>query len=613
MGTRLINRLVLWVAFQMVVSPFPLAEGSVRRTVLRDGVDGVNLALIGDTVLLVCNHNETAASSWVRFKPDETLDTGLAATRETDGLGTELSFQMSAGLNDTSYRCRIRNQLDNEVFVSGRLKILLGENINISCVKPAKCAVEGETIHVPCTFTGKPQPKVSVTKIDGPSGKEAVLNQTEITFENITMNSQGTYEIKAVNELENKTLSVSLIVGVNICVAPATVRLSVPSPVSCFTSAAVNYKVKGAPLPTVKWSWSPSFPSGNALQGTPNTVVNKDGTFTVSVNLTILNLQTSYRPVEFIVTAENSISSPETELFKLNITCSFSPPATYFKEQTQNSFNLLITDSPDDDRLRATSYNATVWSLSDSAKKLTVVRHPSGLTEILIAHLDADTSYNVEVVAWRPGYESTPARGIVSTLEESDCLPFLLYDASSMSVYVNWTYNCKGNEHFKRVTSYIIVYESMIDYRRLSLDDETLQYTFRDLYPNNTYNFTVIATVHSGPPRLSNMVKISTKSYFSCEECPVLEAASSISCNAGLISGVAVFAVLFLATLLFSLYLYLLRRKDGVPDSERRLPDKLPSVGKVESGIEMQPSRLYAESKAKPMSTPAVSDYAQVS
>eukprot|EP00118_Oscarella_pearsei_P023108 m.272527 g.272527 ORF g.272527 m.272527 type:complete len:532 (+) comp40564_c1_seq5:65-1660(+) len=531
MGTRLINRLVLWVAFQMVVSPFPLAEGSVRRTVLRDGVDGVNLALIGDTVLLVCNHNETAASSWVRFKPDETLDTGLAATRETDGLGTELSFQMSAGLNDTSYRCRIRNQLDNEVFVSGRLKILLGENINISCVKPAKCAVEGETIHVPCTFTGKPQPKVSVTKIDGPSGKEAVLNQTEITFENITMNSQGTYEIKAVNELENKTLSVSLIVGVNICVAPATVRLSVPSPVSCFTSAAVNYKVKGAPLPTVKWSWSPSFPSGNALQGTPNTVVNKDGTFTVSVNLTILNLQTSYRPVEFIVTAENSISSPETELFKLNITCSFSPPATYFKEQTQNSFNLLITDSPDDDRLRATSYNATVWSLSDSAKKLTVVRHPSGLTEILIAHLDADTSYNVEVVAWRPGYESTPAR----------------------------------------------------------------------------------ATVHSGPPRLSNMVKISTKSYFSCEECPVLEAASSISCNAGLISGVAVFAVLFLATLLFSLYLYLLRRKDGVPDSERRLPDKLPSVGKVESGIEMQPSRLYAESKAKPMSTPAVSDYAQVS
>ena len=208
--------------------------------------------------------------------------------------------------------------------------------------------------------------------------------------------------------------------------------------------------------------------------------------------------------------------------------------------------SLQVFDSPDNDRLQATEYFISYWQFTSSVKNLTIQRDPSGQTSVHLIDLNPSASYNVRVVARNGPFYSQPADHIFATLKENDCIPTLRRVRVDPLV-INWTYVCEGSQTLKEITSYVIVHESPKDYRQFSVEKVVNEYSFCDLHFNTTYNLSVTAVTQNGAMRKSNVLSVSYTEMTTVKASPD---------NTGLIAGVAVLGVLFVASGLIALYLF---------------------------------------------------------
>ena len=211
--------------------------------------------------------------------------------------------------------------------------------------------------------------------------------------------------------------------------------------------------------------------------------------------------------------------------------------------------SLQVFDSPDNERLQATEYFISYWKFTSSVKNLTIQRDPSGQTSVHLIDLNPSASYNVQVVARNEPYYSQPADHVFATLKENDCIP-TLRRVHVDPLVINWTYVCEGSQTLKEISSYVIVYESPTDYRRLKVEKVVTEYSFCELLFNTTYNLFVTAVSRNGVLRRSNSLSLSINES---SETTTVKASSD---NTGLITGVAVLSVLFVASGLIALYLF---------------------------------------------------------
>ena len=103
----------------------------------------------------------------------------------------------------------------------------------------------------------------------------------------------------------------------------------------------------------------------------------------------------------------------------------------------------------------------------------------------------------------------------------------------------------------KEITSYVIVYESHTDYRRLRVGKVVTEYSFPELLFNMTYNLSVTALTRNGVLRKSNIQSVSINKY--SDEVATVTASSN---NTSLVAGVVVLGVLFVSSGLVALYLF---------------------------------------------------------
>ena len=212
--------------------------------------------------------------------------------------------------------------------------------------------------------------------------------------------------------------------------------------------------------------------------------------------------------------------------------------------------SLRVSDSPDNDRLKATDYFISYWQFTSAMNNLTIQRDPSGQTSVHLIDLNPSESYNVQVVARNEPYFSQPANHVFATLKENDCIPSL-QQVHTQPLMINWSYVCEGSQMLREIASYVIVYESPTDFRRFSVAKVVTEYRFRDLHFNATYNFSVTAVARNGVLRKSNIVSVSTNEYR--DEVATVTRSPD---NTGLIAGVVVLGVLFVASGLVALYLF---------------------------------------------------------
>ena len=193
-------------------------------------------------------------------------------------------------------------------------------------------------------------------------------------------------------------------------------------------------------------------------------------------------------------------------------------------------------------------------------KNLTIQRDPSGQTSVHLIDLNPSASYNVRVVARNGPYYSQPADHVFATLKENDCVPTLRRVRVDPLV-INWTYACEGSQTLKEITSYVIVHESPKDCRRFSVEKVVTEYSFCDLHFNTTYNLSVTAVTQNGVLRKSKILTVLLVNKYS--ETTTVKASPD---NTGLIAGVAVLGVLFVASGLIALYLFCYVRRLAMVD-----------------------------------------------
>ena len=232
---------------------------------------------------------------------------------------------------------------------------------------------------------------------------------------------------------------------------------------------------------------------------------------------------------------------------------------------TQSSLSLQISDSPG---LQATEYFITYWQTNSPVKNLTIQRDPSGETRVNLIGLKPSASYHVQVVARNESHDSQLADHVFVTLKDNDCIPNLQRVRADPLV-INWTYVCEGSEALKKITSYVVVYESPKDYRRFSVEKVVMEYSFSELHFNTTYNLSVTAVAQNGALRESNILSVSTKEHSDektsdkvTDEVTTIEAViPTDEDTTGLIAGVVVLSVLLVALGLVVLQLFFYIRR----------------------------------------------------
>ncbi|XP_065826328.1 uncharacterized protein [Oscarella lobularis] len=582
-----------------------LSEGANREKVLVQNADHSIWALNGDSIRLVCRHSRTSLSQWFRRSANgaETqIDPRVPVT--TANVGSVLTLTMSQSLNGSSYRCRLVDVGLSPVFDSGQYSLLLGDEIKVNCTNEMiACVKVGETLKKGCIITGLPEPNVTVSKIAETALSRRIpsADPSGLTFKDVALTDRGTYRLTTKNILQEISSDFAVQTGVEICLAPVVNNFLIPDPVVCLQTARINFTVKGIPTPNV--TWSPLFSARMVISTTDS--VDSDGvTSVVASSLEIRNVKRGDSNI--CVTADNGIPPSLQRCARLNVTCDFDPPFVQVSDRTESSLSLQVFDSPDNDRLQATEYFISYWQFTSSVKNLTIQRDPSGQTSVHLIDLNPSASYNVRVVARNGPFYSQPADHIFATLKENDCIPTLRRVRVDPLV-INWTYVCEGSQTLKEITSYVIVHESPKDYRQFSVEKVVNEYSFCDLHFNTTYNLSVTAVTQNGAMRKSNVLSVSYTEMTTVKASPD---------NTGLIAGVAVLGVLFVASGLIALYLFCYIRRSNKQNQNADSATGC-SATKTRKPVEMQSSVLYESaksvvSKGDPKQS-STAEYAQIS
>ncbi|XP_065826349.1 uncharacterized protein [Oscarella lobularis] len=566
------------------------AAGAItREKKLAANVDHSVWALNGDTVVLNCSHSDTLGDSWTQRVPDGTVSPVSPAAVQAFVGGSTLTVSMSPYLNGTSFRCVLTDLNVNRVFESGWITLLLGDKINLTCASQATvCATETQTLTKRCTISGLPVPNITVQKMSGPASSLPSASLSGLTFSAVALEDRGVYTLTGKNILEEKRVNVSVRPGVDICVAPIVIGMFIPDPIGCLNVALFNYTVTGIPSPSI--TWVHSF----GARAVVHTLAESNGITSFVKSTLEIKARRNDGQSSICVEAENGVIpiTSTRRCFRINVT------QLYYK--TESLLSLRVSDSPDNDRLKATDYFISYWQFTSAMNNLTIQRDPSGQTSVHLIDLNPSESYNVQVVARNEPYFSQPANHVFATLKENDCIPSL-QQVHTQPLMINWSYVCEGSQMLREIASYVIVYESPTDFRRFSVAKVVTEYRFRDLHFNATYNFSVTAVARNGVLRKSNIVSVSTNEYR--DEVATVTRSPD---NTGLIAGVVVLGVLFVASGLVALYLFCYIKR-----SSQRNADSAPGDS-ASKPVEMQSSRLYEAAKSVGSKQSSATDYAEI-
>ena len=88
----------------------------------------------------------------------------------------------------------------------------------MTCASQATvCATETQTLTKRCAISGLPAPNITMQKISGPASSLPLASLSGLTFSAVTLKNRGVYTMTGQNILEDKEVSVSVQLGVDIC------------------------------------------------------------------------------------------------------------------------------------------------------------------------------------------------------------------------------------------------------------------------------------------------------------------------------------------------------------------------------------------------------------
>ncbi|XP_065826314.1 neural cell adhesion molecule 1-like isoform X2 [Oscarella lobularis] len=371
-----------------------LSKGaSSREKDLAANVDDSVWALNGDTVVLNCSHPDTIGDVWSQRAPDGTVSSVSPAAVQAFVGGSMLTLSMSPSLNGTSYRCVLTDLNVNRLFESGWITVLLGDAINMTCASQATvCATETQTLMKRCTISGLPTPIITVQKMSGTPSSLPSASLSGLTFSAVTLEDRGVYTVTGKNILEEKRFNVSVQLGVDICVAPMMVNISIPDTIGCLNLALINYTAKGLPAPNITWNSSVA----------KRTVVHAPKKYSTGITSFVestlgITAQREDNQISFCVTAENSVAST-SQCYSRNVTCSPGAPFVQVVNIGDTSFNLNIIEPQFNGGNEVLSYNISVSS-SDTLMETYNVPRTGKETLYVVKGLSPNTSYTISVTA----------------------------------------------------------------------------------------------------------------------------------------------------------------------------------------------------------------------
>ncbi|XP_078379860.1 uncharacterized protein LOC144662799 [Oculina patagonica] len=382
--------------------------------------------------------------------------------------------------DNTRFMCRLFAELgaDHESVVQlivTEIPVFSPSSINGSYI-------EGSSVNISCTATGKPDPEVSWIRngqIKTSGRKTAYLN-----FARITRTDDGMYTCQANNSAGTKTHIETLLVRY-----PAKILSITTSAASSWNGQTVSLKCvsDGVPTPTLTWY----KPDGKEL----NTVTAKESTVKVT-------LDDEQDFGEYKCVAYNGLDPlNDASVLLRQLRKPGSPTIISSASDIQaTSLTVKWTAPADDGGSPITAYRVVILKGSTEIRNENVT--DPGTTSLSVGGLERDTEYSMKVFARNAVFKSTAAQRTIRTkIEGIPDTPNIIEmpaEVQSDEVALKWTKPVSNGADITQYTVYIRNVSSngtVGDWRKLEVIREvSVREYVVTLKRGQRYEFVVTAT-----------------------------------------------------------------------------------------------------------------------
>ncbi|KAL9964755.1 hypothetical protein ACROYT_G028436 [Oculina patagonica] len=299
--------------------------------------------------------------------------------------------------------------------------------------------IEGTSVNISCTATGKPDPEVSWMRNGRikSSGKKI----TYLNFDRIKRTDDGLYTCRANNSAGTKRHKEFLVVRY-----PAEILSITSSAASSWIGQTVTLKCvsDGVPTPTLTWY----KPDGNEL----NTVTAKESTMEVTIN-------SKQDFGQYKCVAYNGLDPANHSSVLLEQIKETGSPAIEFPASDIQATSLTVkwTAPADDGGSPITAYRVVILKGGTEIKNENVT--DPGTTSLSVGSLERDTEYSVKVFARNAVFEGTAAQKTIRTkiegIPETPEIIDMPAEVQSDEAALKWTRLVSNGADITQYTVYI--------------------------------------------------------------------------------------------------------------------------------------------------------------
>ncbi|XP_078379852.1 uncharacterized protein LOC144662794 isoform X4 [Oculina patagonica] len=380
------------------------------------------------------------------------------------------------------YICRLGPEKLEVAHVYDSVKLLVLELPVISPPSINGSYIEGSSVNISCTATGKPDPEVSWMRngqIKSSGKKIAQLN-----FDRIKRTDDGLYTCRANNSAGTKTHKEILVVRY-----PAKILNVTSSAASSWIGQAVTLRCvsDGVPTPTLTWY----KPDGTELN-----------TFTAKESTVKVTLEDKLDFGEYKCVAYNGLDPLNNVSMLLRQIKKPGSPAIISSASDIQATSLTVkwTAPADDGGSPITAYRVVILKGGTEIKNENVT--DPGSTSLSVGGLDRDTEYSVKVFARNAVFEGTAAQRTIRTkIEGIPDTPEIIdmpAEVQSDEVALKWTKPVSNGADITQYTVYIRNVSSngtVGDWRKLEvIHDVSVHEYVVTLKKGQRYEFAVTAT-----------------------------------------------------------------------------------------------------------------------
>ncbi|XP_078379850.1 uncharacterized protein LOC144662794 isoform X2 [Oculina patagonica] len=385
--------------------------------------------------------------------------------------------------DNTFFQCTLRAEPTSGLQIQiSTVKLIVRELPVISPPSINGSYIEGSSVNISCTATGKPDPEVSWMRngqIKSSGKKIAQLN-----FDRIKRTDDGLYTCRANNSAGTKTHKEILVVRY-----PAKILNVTSSAASSWIGQAVTLRCvsDGVPTPTLTWY----KPDGTELN-----------TFTAKESTVKVTLEDKLDFGEYKCVAYNGLDPLNNVSMLLRQIKKPGSPAIISSASDIQATSLTVkwTAPADDGGSPITAYRVVILKGGTEIKNENVT--DPGSTSLSVGGLDRDTEYSVKVFARNAVFEGTAAQRTIRTkIEGIPDTPEIIdmpAEVQSDEVALKWTKPVSNGADITQYTVYIRNVSSngtVGDWRKLEvIHDVSVHEYVVTLKKGQRYEFAVTAT-----------------------------------------------------------------------------------------------------------------------